>query len=162
MVSAITTYSKVLLGAKDWNWGYDFKHPPTQVSTLHLSLCLMPSTVPGALLDNKLHKETKCSRGKPETPSSPAKEPNLLNQCFINVNRHRTHLGILLTFRLRFRRSGVGREMLHFRQAPRWCASRWSRTTNGGAKYQSSYPSPELANLSTQCFSFSVGGHTFF
>lgn len=34
--------------------------------------------------------------------------------------------GILLKYRLWFRRSGVGPERLHFTQAPRWCQSCWS------------------------------------
>lgn len=129
-----------LLSAKDWNWCYDFNHPPTPVSTLHLSLCLMPSPVPRALLDNinKLHKDLKGSRRKPETPSSPAKEPNLLSQCFLNIKGNKTHLGILLPFRFWFRRSGLGRESLHFWQAPRRCSCHWPRTTNGGTKYQRS------------------------
>lgn len=35
---AITTCRRVLLGAKAWSWRYDFNHPPTLVSTLHLSV----------------------------------------------------------------------------------------------------------------------------
>lgn len=41
VVPAVTTRRRAPLDVKDWSWCYNFNHPPTQVSTFHLSVCLM-------------------------------------------------------------------------------------------------------------------------
>lgn len=53
--------------------------------------------------------------------SLPDLETTGLDRCFSKFSVHTNHPGTLLKFRFWFSSSGVGSEILHFEQSPRWC-----------------------------------------